>query len=634
VRTFAEGQNQPHRPASSVPALSNIATSRSNHRTHSIPLLQRTIADRSARQSPQVDDEEAREVSAITSTHFAHDFSRMPVHAPSPLSARPKLAVDTPGDSHEQEADRVSEQVMRMPESRLRLACACGGASASPQTGKAGHGHERLQMKRVGPGVQGPSEAPSGAHEVLRSPGRPLDVPTRAFMEPRFGHDFSRVRIHADAEAAQTARQLHASAYTSGDHIVFAEGRFAPSTPGGARLLAHELVHVIQGAGQGAVLRRQPDPNNLQADEARLRVRIVDTLETTKSSAIDAMASAIERGDRAYLRRLGLSPRQINHLLNHTAQFAMTFGTAAELAVEQAVRADPFLSQYVKRGPVGRVPVGVGKPDWRIETPSSSIAVDLMTPDQVKEKLGMWRRQSTRGKPKWYIEKGLNITYDRPPVPGAPAAPGTPIPESAQPATRASGFRTAARLVAREAPNLLVQAAVMLLFPPGVNVHNDRAGELSQKKLGPAVEAAVAKQERVFDKLQADEPFKSIYANVTARLDYSVAAGRGGDLELYLKDITFLEMQITNDDIFRDDPRFSLAGSTNVTKQITYSILLHEPENVRLDREWARKQAEYEECVQRLGTGRVPHPAGVDVEPVNPESGPCIPPRMEPMEGP
>ena len=182
-----------------------------------------------------------------------------------------------------------------------------------------------------------------------------------------------------------------------------------------------------QGAGQKAILQRQPDPKgpHMQPEEARLRVRIVDTLEATKRTAFDALVNAIKRGDRTYLEGLGLSSKQADHLLNNTPEFKMTFGTAAELAVEQAVRADPFLSQYVKRGPVGRAPSGVGKPDWIIETPSTSIRVDLMTPKQVEEKLEMWRRQWKRGKPKWYIEKGLNVTYDRPPGLGVSKPPVT-----------------------------------------------------------------------------------------------------------------------------------------------------------------------------------------------------------------
>jgi hypothetical protein len=81
---------------------------------------------------------------------------------------------------------------------------------------------------------------------VLRSPGQPLDANARAFFEPRFGHDFSKVRIHADEEAAESAQGVNALAYTVGCHVVFAESRYAPATAPGQRLLAHELAHSIQ----------------------------------------------------------------------------------------------------------------------------------------------------------------------------------------------------------------------------------------------------------------------------------------------------------------------------------------------------------------------------------------------------
>jgi hypothetical protein len=87
---------------------------------------------------------------------------------------------------------------------------------------------------------------------LQRSPGQPLDAATRDFFEPRFGHDFSAVRVHADASAARSARDLNAYAYTVGHDIVFAEGRFAPRTPEGRRLIAHELAHVVQQAGVGS----------------------------------------------------------------------------------------------------------------------------------------------------------------------------------------------------------------------------------------------------------------------------------------------------------------------------------------------------------------------------------------------
>src|SRR5262245_13618631 len=88
--------------------------------------------------------------------------------------------------------------------------------------------------------------APPEAREALRSTGQPLDVATRAYMEPRFGHDFSRVRVHFDSRAAASARDVDALAYTVGRDIVFGEGQFAPYTDSGRRLLAHELAHTIQ----------------------------------------------------------------------------------------------------------------------------------------------------------------------------------------------------------------------------------------------------------------------------------------------------------------------------------------------------------------------------------------------------
>jgi hypothetical protein len=95
--------------------------------------------------------------------------------------------------------------------------------------------------------------------------GRPLPESVRAFFEPRFGHDFSQVRVHTDVPAAEAARAVHARAYTLGTHIAFAAGQFAPRAPDGLRLLAHELTHVVQqqgpalsGTAAPAVIQRLP----------------------------------------------------------------------------------------------------------------------------------------------------------------------------------------------------------------------------------------------------------------------------------------------------------------------------------------------------------------------------------------
>jgi hypothetical protein len=95
---------------------------------------------------------------------------------------------------------------------------------------------------------------PPIVHEMLRSPGQPLDPATSASMETLFGYNFSRVRVHTDAKAAESARAVNAQAYTIGHDIAFGLRQYAPRTPEGKKLLAHELRHVVEqyGAVQGS----------------------------------------------------------------------------------------------------------------------------------------------------------------------------------------------------------------------------------------------------------------------------------------------------------------------------------------------------------------------------------------------
>jgi hypothetical protein len=91
--------------------------------------------------------------------------------------------------------------------------------------------------------------------EVLRDPGQPLEANIRAVMEPRFGHDFSQVRVHTDTRAAESARAVNALAYTVGRDVVFGAGQYAPASSQGQRVLGHELTHVVQ---QRAYHTQQP----------------------------------------------------------------------------------------------------------------------------------------------------------------------------------------------------------------------------------------------------------------------------------------------------------------------------------------------------------------------------------------
>lgn len=98
----------------------------------------------------------------------------------------------------------------------------------------------------------GPSARLVDTKDALRSPGEPLESVTRSYMESRFRHDFGSVRVHAEPEAAESARAANALAYTIGTNIVFGRGMFAPETTDGRSLLAHELAHTIQQTAKGS----------------------------------------------------------------------------------------------------------------------------------------------------------------------------------------------------------------------------------------------------------------------------------------------------------------------------------------------------------------------------------------------
>jgi hypothetical protein len=108
------------------------------------------------------------------------------------------------------------------------------------------HDQARSEFALSTPGDIYEREADRVAADVLREPGQPLDAAARAFVEPRFGHDFGRVRVHVGDRAEESAAALHARAYTLGNRIVFGAGQYAPATASGRMLIAHELTHVLQ----------------------------------------------------------------------------------------------------------------------------------------------------------------------------------------------------------------------------------------------------------------------------------------------------------------------------------------------------------------------------------------------------
>ena len=144
----------------------------------------------------------------------------------------------------------------------LRRKCACGAHTIGG--GECNDcQRSRLLLRRSEGNPESSGFAPPIVHRVLEGSGQPLDGTTRSYMEPRLGQDLSRVRIHADPLSAASARAVHAAAYAVGDHIVFGAHRFNPSSSEGRALLAHELTHVGQQQGSGAV------PRNIRIDQPR-----------------------------------------------------------------------------------------------------------------------------------------------------------------------------------------------------------------------------------------------------------------------------------------------------------------------------------------------------------------------------
>jgi hypothetical protein len=183
--------------------------------------------------------------------------------APAPR-LQAKLAVDRQLDADEQQADRIADAVMH-------------GAAPAHNFGAVGIARPRVHSQL----------ATSLAVQTAQRSGTPLPPSDRSFFESRFGHDFSTVRVHADAAAAAAARSIDARAYTVGHNIVFGAHEYAPATQPGRRLLAHELTHVVQqnvptGVPSASAIQRKADKQVSNAALVRLQMA-KGAMELTKT---------------------------------------------------------------------------------------------------------------------------------------------------------------------------------------------------------------------------------------------------------------------------------------------------------------------------------------------------------------
>ncbi|MES2741988.1 MAG: DUF4157 domain-containing protein [Pseudomonadota bacterium] len=192
------------------------------------------------------------------------------------LAVQRKLSVGASDDALELEADRVADHVLALPAPTAEPTTPDARPDSPTMPSQAGRAMgarppprlSRLRAAQAGDAGAGAMAAPASVDTALAGAGQPLAPRLRHDMEGRFGQDFSAVRLHAGAAAAESAREVGARAYTVGSHIVFGAGAPSSASGAGRRLLAHELAHVVQQGQSGCALRRAVTPEDVAGEMA------------------------------------------------------------------------------------------------------------------------------------------------------------------------------------------------------------------------------------------------------------------------------------------------------------------------------------------------------------------------------
>jgi len=205
--------------------------------------------------------------------------------SPAPRGLQPKLEIGAVDDPLEREADEVADKVMRMPDPAPSL-------RSPPQVSRKCAACEEEEKKKVqrkpADNIAKPERTPPSVTKAIAPSGRPLDTANRAFFEPRFGYDLSRVRLHDDVNAARSTHEIGALGYTVGSHVVLRHRQDGPS-----HLLAHELAHVEQQsasdrspADRRAILRMTPAaPAGATYDRTKIAIGEIDDLKALSAGA-------------------------------------------------------------------------------------------------------------------------------------------------------------------------------------------------------------------------------------------------------------------------------------------------------------------------------------------------------------
>ena len=253
---------------------------------------------------------------------------------------QPKLKIGAVNDPAEVEADRVADQVMRMPEpanNGVQISTNANSSDINRKCSDCGD-KEKLQRKETPEirmketsGTAGGHTASAEASSAITSlgSGTPLPTSERAFFEPRFGQDLSHIRVHTGGTADQASQSINARAFSLGNNIAFANGEYQPGTQSGRTLLAHELTHTFQQSGASdPVVQRDLsiEPTHPDAEVGTLSARRLRRAITWNQAAFS------DADEIALLRDvLGVSPEPsvidedfINALLSYQANYGLT----------------------------------------------------------------------------------------------------------------------------------------------------------------------------------------------------------------------------------------------------------------------------------------------------------------------
>ena len=287
----------------------------------------------------------------------------------------------------------------------LQRKCACEGAGE--QCDECRKKSESLQRKAAGPAED---FAPPIVDEVLNSSGRPLDKATRDDFEPRFGFDFSRVRVHNDAQAAESARAVSALAYTVGNHIVFGAGRFDAAGHTGRQLLAHELAHVTQQQGdKGPLVQRQTGPVQVgspEPEECEGRTDITKEVKDFVKALPELLKSAPD-----------FTPEQRVSFKNEVDRFLQTAG-GVNISTFKIICCDKINSDLLLGGETAAAQVDPSKKEIRLSKNTKKMMDDFK---QNKDKQSLATLIETLAHEKRHVTLGAALKVDPKAVlPGRP----------------------------------------------------------------------------------------------------------------------------------------------------------------------------------------------------------------------